>query len=154
LDGAAQRKLRTAQALDEVAAPAGAERLERAQLAVHRAVAARDTLGADGVAGDDAVPLEQQLRERAPVGLAAGEELRRERPASLSRRRTVRTGPREAAGAAIGPRRLIPPLGAQRRPGVVRHLAAPDEIPQSRERGLGVEPGRGEQPVPEQRTAR
>ena len=34
LDGAAERELRTAEALDEVAAPAEPERLERAQLRV------------------------------------------------------------------------------------------------------------------------
>src|SRR5206468_1729451 len=112
----AERKLRTAEPLHEVAAPAGAERLERAQLAVHRAVAAGDSLGADGVAGHDAVPLEQELRERAPVGLGTREEPRRERPASLRRRRTVRAPPGEAPRPPVRPRRLVAPLGAQRRP--------------------------------------
>ena len=68
-----ERELRAAEALDEVAAPAGADRLEILQLAVDGAVAARDALGAHAVARDDPLPLEQQLRERAPVG-AAGEE--------------------------------------------------------------------------------
>ena len=45
LDRAAERELRAAEALDEVAAPAEAERLERAQLAVDGAVAAGDPLG-------------------------------------------------------------------------------------------------------------
>ena len=67
LDGAAERELRAAEALDEVAAAAEAERLERAQLGVDGAVAAGDALGADAVAGDDALPLEQQLGERAPL---------------------------------------------------------------------------------------
>ena len=67
LDGAGQRELRTAETLDEVAAPAGADRLEGAQLAVDGAVAARDALAADAVAHDDALPLEQELRERTPV---------------------------------------------------------------------------------------
>ena len=69
LDRAAERELRAAEPLDEVAAPAEAERLERAQLGVDRAVAAGDALGADAVAGDDPLPLEQQLGERAPVRL-------------------------------------------------------------------------------------
>ena len=67
LDGAPERELRAAEALDEVAASAEAERLERAQLPVDRAVAARDSLGADAVARDDSLPLEQQLGERAAV---------------------------------------------------------------------------------------
>src|SRR5207244_622510 len=95
LDGSAEGELRSTQPLHEVAAPAGAERLERAQLAVHGAVAAWNPLGPDGVAGDDAVPLEQELCERAAVGLGTGEELRRERPASLRRRRPVRAGAAE-----------------------------------------------------------
>ena len=153
LDSSAERELRAAEPFDEVAAPARAERLERPQLAVDRAVAAGNPLGPDGVARDDAVPLEQQLRERAPVGLAAGEQLGRERPASLRRGRAMRAGAGEAARPAVRPRRLVAPLGAQRRPGVVRHLAAPDEIPEGRERGLGVEPGGAEEPVPEERAA-
>ena len=43
-DGAAERELRAAEAFDEVAAPAEAERLERAQLGVDGAVAAGDAL--------------------------------------------------------------------------------------------------------------
>ena len=54
---------------DEVAAPAEAERLERLQLAVDGAVAAGDSLAADAVAGDDALPLEQQLGQRPRRGL-------------------------------------------------------------------------------------
>jgi hypothetical protein len=67
LDRSAERELRAAQALDEVAAAAEPERLERLQLAVDGAVAAGDALGADAVAGDDALALEQQLREAPPV---------------------------------------------------------------------------------------
>src|SRR5437868_15164670 len=63
----AERKLRTPESLDEVAAPAGAERLERTQLAVHRAVAARDYLASDAVARHDPLPLQQQLRD-PPAG--------------------------------------------------------------------------------------
>src|SRR5205814_5779039 len=50
LHGSAERELRTAEPLYEVAPPAGAERLERSQLAVDGGVAAGDPLGADGVA--------------------------------------------------------------------------------------------------------
>ena len=73
LDRAPERELRAAEPLDEVPAPAEAERLERLQLAVDSAVAALDPLGADAVAGDDALPLEQELGERSAVR-RAGEE--------------------------------------------------------------------------------
>src|SRR3954470_19021394 len=58
LDRAAERELRAAEPLDEVAAAAGTERLERPQLAVDRAVAAGDPLAANAVPGDDALPFE------------------------------------------------------------------------------------------------
>ena len=122
-----QRELRAAEPLDEVAAPARAERLERPQLAVDRAVAAGDPLAADGVAGDDAVPLEQA----APR--ARGDRARRRRtaapratsvPASRSGERAARarSGARGGRLAAAGSA-----LGTERRPGVVGHLAGPDE---------------------------
>ena len=98
LDRAAERELRAAEPLDEVAAAAGPERLERAQLRVHGAVAAGDALAAHAVARDDALPLEQQLRERAAVRLPR-EEAGRERPAALRRRR-----PRPRACARSGAR--------------------------------------------------
>jgi signal transduction histidine kinase len=81
----AERELGAAEALDEVAAPARPERLERTQLLVDGAVAAGDALAADAVACDDALPLEQELRQRAPVEVA-GEERRGERPTPLRRR--------------------------------------------------------------------
>ena len=68
LDRAAERELRAAEPLDEVAAAAEPERLERLQLAVDGAVAAGDSLAADAVAGDDPLPLEQELGEGAAVG--------------------------------------------------------------------------------------
>src|SRR5690349_6709440 len=46
-DGASEGELGAAEAFDEVTAPAETERLERLQLAVHRAVAAGDAFGAD-----------------------------------------------------------------------------------------------------------
>ena len=67
LDRARERELRAAEPLDEVAAPAGADVLERAKLPVDGAVPARDPLGAHAVTGDDPLPLEQELRERPPV---------------------------------------------------------------------------------------
>ena len=73
LDRAGQRELRAAEPLDEVAAAADAERLERAQLAVDGAVAARNAFAAHAVARDDALPLEQQLGERTR-GRAVREE--------------------------------------------------------------------------------
>src|SRR5439155_1749815 len=68
LDRAGQRELRAAESLDEVAAPADAERLQRAQLSVHRAVAAGNSFAAHAVAHDNALTLEQELRERARIG--------------------------------------------------------------------------------------
>src|SRR5437763_9248554 len=61
-DCTAECELRAAEALDEVAAPAEAERLERLQLTVDGAEPAGDPFGADAVAGDDALALEQKLR--------------------------------------------------------------------------------------------
>ena len=73
LDRAGQRELRAAQALDEVPATADAERLELAELAVDRGVATRDPFGAYAVTGHDPLALEQQLGERARIGLAREE---------------------------------------------------------------------------------
>ena len=72
LDRAAERELRPAEPLDEVAPPAEPERLERLQLPVDGAVAARNTLGADAVPRDDALPLEQELGERPPIRVRPG----------------------------------------------------------------------------------
>src|SRR5207302_5997899 len=96
LDGAAERELRATETFDEVAATAEPERLERPQLAVDRGVAARDAFRADAFAGDDPVALEQELRERAPVGVAR-KEPRGRRPASLRRGGLARAAPWEAA---------------------------------------------------------
>src|SRR5207245_788314 len=101
--GLAQRDERAPAALDE----------ERA-----RAVAAGDALAADAVAGDDPVPLEQQLSERPPVGLSQ-EEAVGERPAALRGRDRRRALAGEAAAAVARlPVRLEPPSRPQRRPRV------------------------------------
>ena len=47
---------------------------------------------------------------------------------------------REPARSPLRPRRLVPAAGA-RRPGVVRHLARPDELPERRQRSFRVETG-------------
>ena len=104
LDRAAERELGAAETLDEVAAPAKTERLERLQLAVDRAVAALDPLSADAVARDDPLPLEQELGERAAV-LVAGEEAIGERPSALRRGLAGGTGAREPARPPFEPRR-------------------------------------------------
>src|SRR5207247_9323896 len=85
LDGARERELCAAEAFDEVAAAADAERLERLQLSVDHAVAAGDPLAADAVAGDDPLPLEQELGERAALG-STREQALREGPAAQGRR--------------------------------------------------------------------
>ena len=90
LDRSGERELRAPEALDEVAAPAGADRLEVLQLGVDGAVAAGNAFAAHAVAGDDALPLEQELGEGAAVG-RAGEEAVCLRPAALRRCRTGAT---------------------------------------------------------------
>src|SRR5207302_10703974 len=82
LDGAGNRELCAAEAFDEVAAAADAERLQRTQLSVDGAVAARDAFPAHAVARHDSLPLEQQLGERARVR-PSREETAGRRPASL-----------------------------------------------------------------------
>ena len=108
--------------------------------------------GADAVARDDALPLEQELGERAPLRLPAKRRsVRDQRPAVAVAPWRAPAG--EAARAALVLRRAEPARGTQRRPRVVRHLARPDEIPQ---RGQGdglVEPGLVEQLDPEERAA-
>ena len=84
LDGTRERELRTAEPLDEVAAPADAERLERLQLRVDGAVPAADPLAANAVARDDPLALEEELCERPAIG-GLGEQRRRERPPALCR---------------------------------------------------------------------
>ena len=87
LDRTPERELRTAQTFDEVAPPTGSEGLERPELTVDGAEAAGDPLPPDPVSRDDPLPLEQELGQRTPVGLAVCEEPRRKRPAALRRRR-------------------------------------------------------------------
>ena len=103
LDRRGERELRAAEPLDEVAAPRRAERLEVRELGVERREAALDPLGQGLLAGDDAVALEHDLRQRADplaVGGRAGEQRRGQRPAALDLRR----GRAAAAGEAAAPR--------------------------------------------------
>ena len=90
LDRAAERELCAAEPFDEVTATTETECLKRTQLCVHRAVAAGNALGAHAVAGDDALPLEQELGERAALRGACEQPLGA-RPASSRRRRALRT---------------------------------------------------------------
>ncbi len=90
LDGSGERELCAAHALDEVAAPADAERLELGERVVEQREAALDALGEDLLASDDAVALEQELGECAPALARAGgpfgpaaEDPLGERPAAL-----------------------------------------------------------------------
>src|SRR5207248_10908147 len=102
LHAARQGELSTAEPFDEVAAARRAERLEVHELAVERGEAARYALGEDGLARDDAVALEQQLRERAharPIRGSVREQGRRERPAALDLWRRRPAPAREAAAA-------------------------------------------------------
>ena len=95
LDRAGQGVLRPAEAVDEVAAPRDAERLELAERAAQARRAARNALGDDGGAHEHAVALEQQLGERAAaVGLVDRGREQRSRWAPSARAR-----PRAAAGA-------------------------------------------------------
>src|SRR6185503_17879820 len=103
-------ELRTAETFDEVAAAARAQGLECTQLRVDRAVAARNPLAAHAVARDDALPLEQQLCERAPIRLGAREQPGRQRPATLGRGHGCRPCTGEAAHTAVGTRCLVAAL--------------------------------------------
>src|SRR4029079_15100482 len=95
--------------------------------AVPRAVAAGDPLAADAVAGDDPLPLEQELGEGAAI-LVAREEARGERPPALRGRCAGGAGAREPPRPSLGPRDPVTAAGPERLPGVVRHLACPDEV--------------------------
>ena len=152
LDRAGERELGSAEPLDEVAAAAESQHLERLQLAVDGAVAARDSLGANAVAGHDALALEQELGQRSPVRAAPNSGgVSDQRPwvavGAWAREREKRRGRRSLL------RGLEAARGAQRLPGVVRRLARPDEIPERGQRQLGVERGGGKQLVPEERAA-
>ena len=89
-DAAGQRELRAPEPLDEVAAAADAERLQRTQLPIDGAVAAGNPFAAHAVASDDPLPFEEQLGERTRIGLAGEEPLSRG-PAPLGRRDLRRT---------------------------------------------------------------
>jgi hypothetical protein len=142
LDRAWQRELRAAEALGEVAAAADAERLQLPQLAVDRRVAARDALRADPVSRDDAVPLEEQLGERARVGLAR-EEPGGRRPAALRRGDGVRPGAREP------PRALLLARGLEAAAGAEASLVASPAQTRSQSAGRATSPSR---PVAERRS--
>ena len=109
LDGAGQGELRAAEALDEVAAPAHAERLELAEGVVEDREAAGDPLGQHLLAGDDAVALEQQLGQRAPAGARL----------DLARGRARVVSDQRPWTCACEPVRREP----KRRPGLVRSRA-------------------------------
>src|SRR6185503_15468917 len=136
LDRAGQRELRAAESLDEVAAPAGADGLERPELAVDGPVAAGDPLRTDPVARDDSLSLEQELGQRPAIGgrPTRCEQARGERPES--RRRDLAGAARagETPWAALRGRHPVATFRAERRPRVVRHLARPDELPQRGQR--------------------
>src|SRR5439155_14848748 len=116
LDRAAERELRAAEPLDEVAAATEPEGLERPKLGVDGPVAAGDALGAHAVARDDAVPLEQQLGERTPIGRTR-EEAVGARPAAGRRGRSPRAATGEAARPPLLPRPPQATGGAEGRPG-------------------------------------
>src|SRR6266550_3539227 len=160
LDRAAEGELGAPEALDEVAAPAEAERLERLQLAVDGAVPAGNSLCPDAVTGDDPLPLEQQLGECPPIRTGPGtwsrdraKEALRPRPATLRRGDLGRSAAGEAARPTLRLRYAVAATRAQRLPGVVRHLARPDEIPEGGQRLLGLEPGFRQQVEPEKGAA-
>jgi hypothetical protein len=128
LDGSGQSELRSTQSLDEVAPAAGAQRLEAPQLTVHGRVPTGHALAADAVAGDDALALEEQLGECARVRVAL-EDRRRAGPAPLCRSDRIGPAAREATWPALRLRSVEPACGSKWLPGVVRHLAGPDELP-------------------------
>src|SRR6185312_15960490 len=133
-------------------APAHAKGLEVSQLPVHQRISAGNSFAANAVPRHDPLALEEQLGKSAWIRLAR-EERRATRPASLRRRDGVGTTARETARPALGPRRLEAARCPKRLPCVVRHLAGPDELPQGRERRLGVQLGLAKQVEPEERAA-
>src|SRR5262249_57059767 len=144
-----------------VAATADAERLERTQLSVDRAVSTGNPFAAHAVARDDSLPLEQQFRERAgitPFRLCNrllqslfGEEFVRQRPASLRRSDLRCALARETARPSLRRRRLIATAGPKRRPRAVADLAPPHEVPERGQRLGGLQAGRRNEDVPELR---
>jgi hypothetical protein len=76
VDGARERELRSSETLDEVATPAPASLLEPGKDAVDRRETARHALSGDRTAYDDAMPVEQSLRDRVRssrrIGFAFG----------------------------------------------------------------------------------
>ena len=160
LDRSGERELGAAEALDEVAAPRGAEHLQVRELAVEAREAAGHALGEHRLAGDDPVALQHQLGLRAqarPLGGRVAEQRLGQRPAADDRLLggVAARGepPRGPALAADGGQAA----GAQRREGVVGDLAGPGEVPERRVQLLAldvelrhqVEPerGRGAEPL-------
>ncbi len=153
LDRARQGELGAPEALHEVAAPTAADRLQSAKLAVDGSVSTRDALAAHAVTDDDALALEQQLREGAPIATAGREEPGGQRPAALRRRGRETARAREPARPTRRDGCAVAAFRPQRRPGVVRHLARPDELPQGGQRTLRVQARRLQDVLPEFRGA-
>ena len=105
LDGPWERELRAAEPLHEVPAPADSERLQGSKLCVHGAVAALHSFPTNAVARDDALPLEQELRQRRRSG-ASGKSDRASAhlpcvgEAAVARERMKRRLPRSGRGAS------------------------------------------------------
>ena len=152
IHGAGQRELGGAEPFDEVAAPDPAGLLHRAKDRVDGAETAGDVLRRDGLAGQDAVPLQQDVarewsasRGSADAGVPRagavagrvgppwlGRPLRdHERPSAGGFRRTQLQPARPRPALA---RRPPPAQRPQRRERVVGDLAGPDQIPQRVER--------------------
>ncbi len=130
VDGGRQRELRGTQPLDGVDATAAAGVLEGREHAVDGREAADDALGHDRAAGDDAVPVEEGLTDRARPSGSDRRWVRQQRPAA---RRGRRTGPGRQAGATAPPDGSCgraADAGPQRRPPVVGDPAGPHQTPQ------------------------
>ena len=136
LDGAGERELRPAEPFDEVAATTGADRLERPQLAVDGAVPAGERPRRARRRATTIPCRSSSSSASARRSTAVGKSRVGERPASLRRGRPGGAGAREPAWPPVGDRRAVASRRTQRRPGVVRHLAGPHELPQRRERRL------------------
>ena len=133
LDRAGQRELGAAEALDEVAAAGGAEQLEVAELRVEGREAAGDALGEDRLAGDDPVALEHQLglgaQPRAGLGaFSKSGATSDQRPCTAAPPAAAAAG--EAASSPFLGGHRAQARGAQRREGVVGHLARPGQVPE------------------------
>ena len=129
-------ELGRAERFDEVPAPAAAGLLERPQHPVDRREPAWHALCRHRAAGDDAVPVEQRVRERRARAGSGRVAVRQQRPPPRPRSAARSAVASSAGRTARASGRRTGRLGArrerraQRRNRVVGHQTRPDQVPQ------------------------